>query len=267
MRGGIDRLTNDISQRTRGFLKDIRCRVRYCHVAMRHRVFEPTRESALIIAPHPDDETFACGGIIACKRSLGIPVVIIVLTSGENVFDRPSTWEVVSKIRQQQLISACNRLGVDSKSIYLLHLKDGIIDQLSGQELLEVVEFLSSVMKTHCPGEVFCPHPEDFHRDHVFAHRLTQMALKRSGIQANIFLYLIWGWYHGRRGLVKRLEDTKAVLVDFKSQAVAKALAVDIYTGPPYATEGVPYCGNLPRSLLDMFRRTRELFFHGSIDT
>src|SRR5579885_2284019 len=37
---------------------------------------------ALIIAPHHDDETLGCGGVIALKRAAGVPVQVVILTDG-----------------------------------------------------------------------------------------------------------------------------------------------------------------------------------------
>src|SRR5690349_14548383 len=36
----------------------------------------------VVIAPHQDDETLACGGVIARKRSEGLPVHVIFITDG-----------------------------------------------------------------------------------------------------------------------------------------------------------------------------------------
>ena len=40
--------------------------------------FHPVSDkSALVVAPHPDDETFACGGLIRLKRAAGARVRVI----------------------------------------------------------------------------------------------------------------------------------------------------------------------------------------------
>ena len=37
----------------------------------------------LIAAPHPDDETLGCGGLIALCADLSIPVTVLAMTSGD----------------------------------------------------------------------------------------------------------------------------------------------------------------------------------------
>jgi len=39
--------------------------------------------SALVLAPHPDDETLGCGATILRKRAAGTPVHVLIVTDGE----------------------------------------------------------------------------------------------------------------------------------------------------------------------------------------
>ena len=43
------------------------------------------RRPAFILAPHPDDETFGCGGTIARKLAAGATIHVIVMTDGSRV--------------------------------------------------------------------------------------------------------------------------------------------------------------------------------------
>ncbi|MEM2914808.1 MAG: PIG-L family deacetylase, partial [Candidatus Bathyarchaeia archaeon] len=43
-------------------------------------------KKVLIFAPHPDDETFGCGGTIAKRVSEGYEVFIIVMTDGRYAY-------------------------------------------------------------------------------------------------------------------------------------------------------------------------------------
>ncbi len=40
-------------------------------------------EKVLVFAPHPDDETIGCGGIIASHYRHGDPVKVIILSNGD----------------------------------------------------------------------------------------------------------------------------------------------------------------------------------------
>ena len=40
----------------------------------------------LVVAPHQDDETLGCGGLIARKRYEGLPVHVVFITDGSATF-------------------------------------------------------------------------------------------------------------------------------------------------------------------------------------
>ena len=39
--------------------------------------------SALVFAPHPDDEVLGCGGLLAAYQAAGIPAHVVLVTSGD----------------------------------------------------------------------------------------------------------------------------------------------------------------------------------------
>ena len=53
-------------------------------------------ERILIIAPHPDDEVLACGGLIQQALALGDSVWVVYVTAGDGSW--PSAWRVTGNI-------------------------------------------------------------------------------------------------------------------------------------------------------------------------
>lgn len=49
-----------------------------------------TAAGVLVLAPHPDDEVFGCGGALAAHAAAGVPVHVIILTDGA-LFGDPDT--------------------------------------------------------------------------------------------------------------------------------------------------------------------------------
>ncbi|MBD0337375.1 MAG: PIG-L family deacetylase, partial [Cyanobacteria bacterium Co-bin13] len=85
-----------------------------------------TTAPALIVAPHPDDETLGCGGLIALKRQQGTEVRVVILTDGRASHPshpRLPTQELVA-IRQQEATQALAVLGVPPEDLHFFNQPD-----------------------------------------------------------------------------------------------------------------------------------------------
>lgn len=92
-------------------------------------------DRVLILAPHPDDETIACGGVIQAAVELGVPLRIVYLTHGDNnewsfaVYRKrpvvePKAVRAMGEVRHAEAIEAARRLGVSSNSLAFLGYPD-----------------------------------------------------------------------------------------------------------------------------------------------
>ena len=70
----------------------------------------------LVVFPHPDDETFGCGGTIAQFATSGVPVTYVCGTLGQmgRNMGNPifATRESLPRIREAELEEACRALGI-----------------------------------------------------------------------------------------------------------------------------------------------------------
>ena len=75
--------------------------------------------SALVLAPHPDDETLGCGATILRKVAAGTPVTIAVLSDGSAVHNGAHlTREQTAVLRHAETVEtveAVRRLGLPTK--------------------------------------------------------------------------------------------------------------------------------------------------------
>lgn len=67
-------------------------------------------QKALVFAPHPDDETLGCGGLLAAYQEAHIPTQAILVTSG----DFGEHGKQGSAVREQETRAAVKILGVES---------------------------------------------------------------------------------------------------------------------------------------------------------
>jgi LmbE family N-acetylglucosaminyl deacetylase len=92
-------------------------------------------ERILILAPHPDDEAIACGGIIQKALRAGAQVKIVYLTNGDHnefafiVYEKRITirqkeFIYLGRLRQKESIKAMKFLGLAEKDLVFLGYPD-----------------------------------------------------------------------------------------------------------------------------------------------
>lgn len=126
----------------------------------------PQERRVLVVLPHPDDETFGCGGSIALYARAGVPVTCLCATLGQlgRNMGRPpvATRESLPAVRERELRDACRILGV--ADLRLLRLFDKTLEFLDPAELAARI---GAVVAETEPSLVYTFHPEQGgHPDH-----------------------------------------------------------------------------------------------------
>lgn len=101
------------------------------------KVIEPITKGdrILILAPHPDDETIGCAGIIQQALSAGAQVQVVYLTNGDHnqiafiVYEKRLTLRKgefihMGQVRRQEAIKAMALLGLDENNLVFLGYPD-----------------------------------------------------------------------------------------------------------------------------------------------
>src|SRR6202046_1738780 len=84
----------------------------------------PEEKSTVIVAPHPDDETLAAGGLIATQRSRQIPVTLLAVTDGEAAYPDVSD---LGRTRRVEQTRAAEVLGIAEDAIIHFGLPDSAV--------------------------------------------------------------------------------------------------------------------------------------------
>jgi LmbE family N-acetylglucosaminyl deacetylase len=121
----------------------------------------------VLLAPHPDDEVFGCGGALAAWSERGVEVAVIVLTDGAVQGDAAA--------RQRESCSACALLGIGPPEFW--GLPDG---SLAGESGLE--DRLARRLEATGADLLVAPSPWELHPDHRRTAALAIAVALRSGI-------------------------------------------------------------------------------------
>jgi N-acetylglucosamine malate deacetylase 1 len=113
---------------------------------------------AIVIAPHPDDETLGVGGTLLRRKSEGASLAWLIVT-GISIESRWSAEKI--KQRADEIRRVTQLYEFDE--VYCLNFESTQLDVIPMSDLIAAV---SDVFKAFEPEEVFMPHPADVHSDH-----------------------------------------------------------------------------------------------------
>jgi LmbE family N-acetylglucosaminyl deacetylase len=240
----------------------------------------------VVMSPHMDDETLACGGVMALhgdKRQL----YCIFATDGAKSPMPLLPWKGgadadLPEIRKAEAVRALGEIGVPGQNLTFLDFADGRLK--SSRHAL--AERIAAELNRIQPELVLVPFRFDRHPDHVALHRAVRSVVRGNRLGARVleyFVYTHWRLVPGRdiRRMVAadRLlrvdisavsEQKKNALAHYRSQ---NSIAYSWQDGPILTSDSLrrrcvePECFFLSEAnerLLDCFpsKRVRLLFAH-----
>lgn len=151
---------------------------------------------ALVLAPHPDDETLGCGGLIATAASLGLCLKLAFLTDGGGSHLGSPTWtrERLERTRKQEAREAVRCLGASHSDIDFLRWPDGDPYPNESAEFEETVRRLESWVSGCELRSIWATWAREPHADHRAAAAVADTLAQRLSPQPARMSYLVWGW-------------------------------------------------------------------------
>jgi LmbE family N-acetylglucosaminyl deacetylase len=174
----------------------------FLNAALRPSIRETTADpseidfsaSAIVFAPHPDDETLGCGGTIIRKRRYGAPVHLAFMTDGSRSHPALPPSDL-AWIRHSEAVQAARVLGIGEGDLSFLPFEDGSLNR----HRAAAVSRVEQLIEAQNPAQVFLPYRGESPADHRATHRIVMTALRRLNRSAEIFEYPIWIWNHWPR--------------------------------------------------------------------
>ncbi len=126
----------------------------------------------LVLAPHPDDEVFGCGGAIAASLAAGVPVHVVVLTDGAG--------QGQAEVRQAESRAAADQLGYGEPQFW------GLPDRGQWEDQALAARLVAHIRETG--ADLLCaPSPWEVHPDHRQAARLAIQAALGTGVRVAFY--------------------------------------------------------------------------------
>jgi LmbE family N-acetylglucosaminyl deacetylase len=150
--------------------------------------------TCLILAPHPDDESLGCGGLIAACVAAGQPPLVAVLTDGAGSHPNSRTYppDRLRAVRAAEVRDAVAHLGLAADRVVFLDQPDTAAPH-AGLGFDAVVTPLVALIRheSRCTA-ILAPWRHDPHCDHEAASLIATAAADVTGIRNVAFP--VWGW-------------------------------------------------------------------------
>jgi len=202
----------------------------------------PPGGRAVIVAPHPDDEVLACGGLLQLLQAQGTRTVLLAVTDGGASHPGSTLLppDALARLRPQETLAALRALGLgaDAGVVPPHVLRARIGDGQVGANIEQLQTLLHQLLR---PADtVFVTWRQDGHPDHEACGLAAAMAARASG--AKLVEMPVWSWHWAAPG-DKRIPwrrahrlDLSADVMQRKREAVAcfaTQLENDPSTGQP----------------------------------
>lgn len=147
---------------------------------------------ALVLAPHPDDESLGCGGLIAEACARGAPPLVVVVTDGVKSHPNSIAYPAarLRAVRREETIRAVACLGLAPEHVVFLDYPDTQAPT-QGADLQAAAARLAALIRHHGCETILAPWLHDPHCDHEAAHRIAALAARQAGILHRA--YPVWG--------------------------------------------------------------------------
>jgi LmbE family N-acetylglucosaminyl deacetylase len=149
----------------------------------------PSLDRVLVVAPHPDDDVIAAGGVIQRAIAAGGAVRVLFLTNGEsNPWPQRAQfrkWRITAAdreawaaLRANEAVAGLTLLGAPADCTHFLRFPDQQLSSIArkGDESVRIA--IANHVRDFQPSVAIVPSVFDFHSDHravaYFSHRAIE---------------------------------------------------------------------------------------------
>lgn len=180
----------------------------------------------LVVAAHPDDETFGCGGTIALEAERGNQVTVCCLTG--------------TAVRHRELHAACETLGAE---VIALKGKDLTLTQP------KVTNTLIPIIQEVRPEVIISHSAHDYHPDHHIVYQALLQAAEWAG-HSTQYKQKAWRPQRLLSMEINTLFGAPTLLVDISKRIELKTQAIGEYTSQLKKTDDYYLLFNLQKARL-----------------
>ncbi len=208
----------------------------------------------LILAPHPDDESLGCGGLIAACCEAGFAPAVAILTDGSKSHPDSRLFPAsrLRDLRESEALRAVRLLGLPSENLVFLRYQDTSLPTVGHGFDCAVSHVLRLAREKNC-ALLIAPWAHDPHCDHEAAAAIAAA----TGVP--VLSYPVWGWLRdGDDEVAPPRGGFRLNITQFMARKRAAITAHESQYGNLIKDSANGF--RLPASLLEIFARPYETF-------
>ncbi|MCR8826688.1 PIG-L deacetylase family protein [Pseudosulfitobacter koreensis] len=216
----------------------------------------------IILAPHPDDESLGCGGLIAACRANGIAVHVVSMTDGAGSHPNSVQWADgrLAAQRRSEMLEALKRLGCAPGDVTFLGHPDTQLASVD-QDLLR--DQISALCDRVGARTIFAASAQDPHCDHE-ATAAVAAALVAMRPDTRLWYYPVWSRWHDPQYRTAH-QPAAARVFDTQAWSDAKHRAVNAHASQLGGiVKDDPTGFTLDRDFVRFFIIEPEIYFEGT---
>jgi LmbE family N-acetylglucosaminyl deacetylase len=185
-----------------------------------------TSGGLVIVAPHQDDESLGCGGLISLARQQCIDVRIVFLTDGcgSHRHSRAYPPAALRCLRRAEALAAAGVLGLSPQDVTFLDLPDAHVPE-RGDVAETAADHILAIASGIAARSIFTTASCDPHRDHRAAHAIALCASRKIP-DCRLWCYPIWTWHLDDAANVD-LPEPRGYRLDIRAVLSRKRQAID----------------------------------------
>lgn len=182
----------------------------------------------VVLAPHPDDESLGCGGLIAqaCEQGRDVRLLILTDGSGSHPTSETFTAEMLRDLREAETLEAARALGLPVEHVSFLRLQDAWVPS-SGPVAEEAARAVVEAARACRASVVLTTWRHDPHCDHKAAAAIVDIA-SASLPGVRLVAFTVWGGALPPETEVSEASDRYRLNVSPQRDAKRRAIAAHV---------------------------------------
>ena len=215
---------------------------------------------ALILAPHADDESLGCGGLIAELCARGRPPAVLVVTDGTGSHPRSRSWPELRlrALREAETLRATAALGLQGSQVGFLRLRDTAAPH-QGPAFEQACDAIAAQLRRRGCDTLLAPWMLDPHCDHVAVQKMARRVARAHRVR--LLSYPVWAWLIEAGSLAEPDQPIRGFRLAVQRHLERKRRAIRLHASQ-YAglITDDPDGFELPQALLSVFEQPFETF-------